>query len=304
ISDYSARADGWRRSRAVGRTAAGDFDGDGRMDPAVYRAADGQWRIMLSGSGYTETIRYLGGPGYVSASGDYDGDGLADLAVYNESTGAWLGMLSGDGRQGALALGGTGWEPVPADYDGDGRTDPAVYHALTGGWRVLLSGSAYTMAATTLGGSGYLPAPADYDGDGFTDPAVYQLRTIGDGWDLGYWQAQMSGSGYVPDTWEFGEGRRYPVSGDYSGNYRSDPAVYRETDGRWFIAGGAGPLAPVVTLGGPGYVPVPGDYDGDGVLDIVVYHAMTGRWLAQLSGSGYTLHSAILGGPDYLPAVR
>ena len=56
------RRNGWRRSGLVSGLAGdwghapmpADFDGDGKADPAVCKAATGEWRVRLSGSGYAE----------------------------------------------------------------------------------------------------------------------------------------------------------------------------------------------------------------------------------------------------------
>jgi hypothetical protein len=41
-----------------------DYDGDGKGDVVVYGERAGELKILLSGSGYRETIVNLGGPGY------------------------------------------------------------------------------------------------------------------------------------------------------------------------------------------------------------------------------------------------
>lgn len=42
----------------------GDYDGDGRTDPAVCRKATGEWWVMPSGSGYGLASVQFGGDGY------------------------------------------------------------------------------------------------------------------------------------------------------------------------------------------------------------------------------------------------
>jgi hypothetical protein len=42
----------------------GDYDGDGKTDPAVYNTATGEWLVMLSGSGYGIATATFGGAGY------------------------------------------------------------------------------------------------------------------------------------------------------------------------------------------------------------------------------------------------
>ena len=64
------------------------------------------------------------------------------------------------------------------------------------------------------------------------------------------------------------------VNDDYDGDGDTDRAIYRPSNGGWYMHGGAG-----VAWGGvPGDVPVPGDYDGDGDTDVAIYRPSNGGW--------------------------
>ena len=41
-----------------------DYDGDGKGDVVVYHEDAGELKILLSGSGYGQTVVSIGGPGY------------------------------------------------------------------------------------------------------------------------------------------------------------------------------------------------------------------------------------------------
>jgi beta-glucosidase-like glycosyl hydrolase len=71
-----------------------------------------------------------------------------------------------------------------------------------------------------------------------------------------------------------------PATGDFTGDGRSDVAVYRPSDQTWRILGRG-----IVAYGAPDDVPVPADYTGSGVTHIAVYRPSTNRWYLRGSSS-------------------
>ncbi len=274
---------------AAVRNAFGDFDGDGRLDPAVYEAASGLWTISLSAGGYQAVTALFGGARFMPAPGDYDGDRVTELALYDAVSGAWL--LQTAGRIGAYC-GGPGYLPVPGDYDGDGKTDPAVYHQRTGHWVALCSSAGYTPQEADLGGAGYEVVFGDYDGDSRTDPAVY-------GQAAGLWKFLPSASGYALTELAGGGPGYLAAAADYDGDGRADPTVYGESAGLWSSLLSSRGYAPAeISMGAPGCVPVPADYDNDGLADPALYQESGGLWGVRLSSQSYGLVTLPLGGPD------
>jgi hypothetical protein len=92
---------------------AGDFDGDGRNDLAIYR--NGQWWIFRSLAG-TASVIALGVSTDIPAPADYDGDGTTDVGVFRPSTGDWYVLRSSNGSLFGPHWGTTGDIPVPAAY--------------------------------------------------------------------------------------------------------------------------------------------------------------------------------------------
>ncbi len=265
---------------AARRHGAGDYDGDGRMDPAIYSARGALWRAGFSSLEYQIMETLFGGTDYRPVPGDYDGDRMTEMAVYHVAGGFW--MLPSPSF-GGLALGGAEYRPVPGDYDGDGRTDPAVFHPSSGGWLACLSGTGYTPVALVFPETSLsmTPAPGDYDGDGKTDPCLFRA-------DDGLWLLALSGENYRVLAGNFGWAGCVPVSADYDGDGLADPAVHDARTALWGVLfSRRGYAAVMAHLPGASGKPAPGDYDGDGLEDPAVYDQATGIWTAWLSKAHY-----------------
>lgn len=262
----------------------GDYDGDGKTDPAVYAETNGLWAVLLSSADYSLAfVSDWGGVACLPVSADYDGDRRTDPAVFYNELGVWRAWLSGVGY---LEVNVTGWgwsgvRPLPADYDADGKADPAVYDESTGEWRVWCSGNGYSPAVVRgWGGMGYCPATADYDGDNKADPAVFAKMT-------GDWLIWLSGAGYYCFATNMGLAASgemaVAVPADYDGDGKADPAVYNELTGGWFIMLSRRSYykLTVYQFGWPNYQAVPGDYDGYGYKVPALYHRSSGRWIVK-----------------------
>lgn len=123
------------------RPLKGDFDGDGRLDAAVFRPSDQFTYILGSQNGQPLYDQWgVASDRFVTA--DYDGDGLSDLAVFRD--GIWYIKQSSNGQPRYEQFGVGTDVPVPADYDGDGLADIAVFR--DGVWYLNQSTSGFEVA--------------------------------------------------------------------------------------------------------------------------------------------------------------
>ena len=63
------------------------------------------------------------------------------------------------------------------------------------------------------------------------------------------------------------------MPGDYDGNGTTDIAVFRPSNGVWYVLNGTS-----AQWGTSGDIPVPGDYNGDGTTDFAVFRPSEGVW--------------------------
>ncbi|HVE58361.1 MAG TPA: VCBS repeat-containing protein, partial [Pyrinomonadaceae bacterium] len=163
-----------------------DYDGDGKADPAVYRAGANSgdpstWFYRGSLSNPSGNVTYVnwGQNGDFVAPGDYDGDGRADFVVQrNDGITSWgrFWMFQTTAGFSSIRFGNATDRIAPGDYDGDGKTDLCVTQTSSGRirwwYRSSLNGSTnfvdFGISATDFTVQG------DYDGDGKTDFAVWR----------------------------------------------------------------------------------------------------------------------------------
>lgn len=258
------------------RGVIGDYSGDGRADPTIFRPSTGNWHSTA----FAVTKWGVNGDRVVPA--DYDGDRRTDIGVFRPSTGRWYISLRTGGWQ-EYALGQSGDIPVPGDYNGDGRAEPAVFRPSNGTWY------STSFSATKWGESSDHAVPADYDGDGRTDIAVFRPST-------GRWYISLRAGGWREIQW--GQSGDVPIPADYNGDGDAEVAVYRPSNGTWYFSENA---FATTKWGESSDFAVPADYDGDRRSDICVFRPSTGRWYIQLLAGGW--QEVVLGQTGDIPAL-
>jgi uncharacterized delta-60 repeat protein len=215
---------------------------------------------------------------------DFDGDGKTDFAVFRPSDQYWYALRSSDSSFYAARWGVIGDVAAPGDYNYDRKTDLAIFRPSNRGWSI--SGSQPTGGGNPgglFGDPGDISMPEDYDGDGRTDLATF--TPISGIWHIRYSSRILNLDYPTFDvSIPFGTSTDKPVAADYDGDGRADVAVYRPSEGRWYILRTSDGQVTNMHFGISTDRTVPADYDGDLKADLAVYR--DGAWYILRSSDG------------------
>lgn len=161
--------------------AAGDLDGDGRMDVAV--AASGANSVLVFTQTATGTFNApvafaVGGDPQALTVADLDGNGLADLAVATSSDAVSILLQTSAATFAPAVDYATGVQPVAlraADLNGDGRLD-----LLTANWGASLNPGSLGLSLLLQAAPGTFGAPAHF-ATGYRSAALVVGDVNGDG---------------------------------------------------------------------------------------------------------------------------
>ncbi|MCY7345368.1 MAG: VCBS repeat-containing protein, partial [Pyrinomonadaceae bacterium] len=244
---------------------------------------DGKADILISRQG--GFFLYNGSSAlFTRTENDFDGDLRTDLSVYRPSIGTWFINRSTNGIT-AQQFGIASDKPAAADYDGDGRTDLAVWRESASAFFHIFQSSTNTYRFEQFGQTGDVLTVNDWDGDGKADASVYRDSAIGSQSYFFYRGTLNNPNGtitFVP----WGTVGDKAARGDFDGDGKADAAIFRPSNGVWFILQSSNNQGRAQQFGTAADRRVPADYDGDGKTDIAIVRPANNDWYILNSATG------------------
>jgi hypothetical protein len=219
---------------------------------------------------------------------DFDGDGRADLGVFrplDPNGPTWYIMQSGNNQFRGVRWGLPSDTIVPQDFDGDNKTDIAVWRpSPTEFW--ILQSSNFTVRSENFGLAGDNPSvTADFDGDGKADPAVYRNGASPGAQSYFYYRGSLNNPNGNITFIPWGVNGDKPLRGDFDGDGKADPTVFRPSNQMWYIFESRTNTLRAEFWGLATDTFVPADYDGDGRTDLAVWR--NGAWHIRQSSNDF-----------------
>ena len=247
-----------------GTPLAGDFDGDGSDEIAVFN--DGYWLIDINHNGrwdQDDLLAKLGDAEDRPVVGDWDGDGKDDIGIFGP---IWEKDREAIEQDPGLP------NPANSPFTRAKNVPPADSDA-TNGARVMKLTSYGEQRSDVVDhvfgveDGGITPVTGDWNGNG--------IRSIGKFQD-GRWDIDVNGDGRfggADASFNFGTTGDIPLVGDFNGDGVEEIAVYRS--GTWLIdTNGNRELDATdktFEMGGADDKPVVGDFNGDGIDEPAIY---------------------------------
>ena len=270
-----------------------DFVSDYTFNSARYALNNGNNTFTTANLSLSDSSLTNYGPNYYTRTktvADFDNDGDTDIIF--QGTAAYT-LFRNQGNATFIPETITTYAAVDqiANLDNDGRADGIFlnYSFFNGNLR-LQDGSntrifplhnAISFRKNVCNRRGQTRI-IDFLGDGVPDRAFWNPSS-------GYWRFyNYDGTLQTGQTYyQFGLGSLgdVPAANDYDGDGKTDFAIYRKSNGTWWIAASSGQNIFGFNFGTSEDKPVPADYDGDGKADIALYRPSNGTWHFWLSAT-------------------
>jgi nuclear transport factor 2 (NTF2) superfamily protein len=137
-----------------------------------------------------------------------------------------------------------------------------------------------------------ISVPGDYNGDGTQDLAVW--RPSNGTWYISTANRSWANKGGAYMVVQWGTQGDIPVPADYDGDGIQELAVWRPSNGTWYIStanrswSNKGSEYKVIQWGTQGDIPAPADYDGDGIVELAVWRPANGNWYISLDNRSWS----------------
>ena len=249
----------------------------------VFRPSEGIWYNKYLISTNDVLNKSFGQNGDTPIAADFDGNGKTDFAVTRNEGGLkqwYIQRLSEFTSYEQFQWGLATDKTITGDFDGDGIADATVIRNTANGyvWYVRQSTNG-ALRTFSFGITGDKPVLGDFDGDGNTEVAVVRNTQSGIIWHI---LKSGSGSNFQSYTqWtgvQFGQAPDVPAAEDFDGDGKTDIAVFRPSNGNWYIHQSSNGQVRIDNFGLSGDKPQPADYNGDGKADLAVFRLSEGIW--------------------------
>jgi hypothetical protein len=293
---------------AVGHTpkfvAAGDFNGDGKLDLVTVNQTDSTVSVLLGNGGgtfQTQLTQVTPGASFYLAVGDFNGDGKLDLAVSSSNTVSVL-LGNGDGtfQTSMFSTTVTSADAIAVgDFNGDGKLDLAVTG--TNVVNVLLGngdGTFQTAVSYATGSSPRSIAVGDFNGDGKLDLAVVNEGSSNGTNGLSVLLGNGDGTFQTQVNYTTSGNPISVAAGDFNGDGNLDLVVANIGNSTLgvLLGTGAGTFGAQVTYseGSAAVIFVAiGDFNGDGKLDLVGINQGGGTAITLLGNGDGTFQTEV-----------